>query len=104
MSSASSASAPSSEQAPAVLVRGLNFTYGAAAGHRIVLHDVNLALPRGSRTLLVGEGNFSFARALVRLFGGDGTRLVATAFDSEEAVLQARAPTPHTAGHAAAAT
>ena len=36
------------------------------------------------RTLLVGEGNFSFARALVRLFAAEGENLVATAFDSEE--------------------
>ena len=69
MSSASSASAPSSEQAPAVLVRGLNFTYGAAAGHRIVLHDVNLALPRGSRTLLVGD-NGAGKSTLLRLLAG----------------------------------
>jgi len=32
----------------------------------------------------VGEGNFSFARALVRLFAAEGENLVATAFDSEE--------------------
>ena len=52
-----------------MLVRGLNFTYGAAAGHRIVLHDVNLALPRGSRTLLVGD-NGAGKSTLLRLLAG----------------------------------
>ena len=46
------------------------------------------ALPLGfhpaTRTLLVGDGNMSFARALARLFEGDGSCLVATAYDSEE--------------------
>ena len=37
--------------------------------------------------LLVGEGNFSFARALVRRFQGLATRLVATSYDTEEEVL-----------------
>ena len=36
--------------------------------------------------LLVGEGNFSFARALVRLFQGNGENVLATAFDAEEVV------------------
>jgi 25S rRNA (uracil2634-N3)-methyltransferase len=40
------------------------------------------------RTLLVGEGNFSFARALVRLFDGNGFGLTATAYDSREVCLQ----------------
>ena len=38
----------------------------------------------GQKILLVGEGNFSFARALVRNLGGSGAGLVATAYDSEE--------------------
>ena len=38
--------------------------------------------------LLVGEGNFSFARALLRLFGGQGSGIVATAFDTEAVVLE----------------
>ena len=46
------------------------------------------ALPLGfhpdMHTLLVGDGNMSFARALARLFEGDGSCLVATAYDSEE--------------------
>lgn len=40
------------------------------------------------RILLVGEGNFSFARALVRLFGGLGATLVATAHDTEAVVKE----------------
>lgn len=36
--------------------------------------------------LCVGEGNFSFARALVRLFDSSGDNLLATAYDSEETV------------------
>jgi len=47
-------------------------------------------LPHGydecTKTLLVGEGNFSFARALVRLYNGNGFSLVATAYDSEDVV------------------
>lgn len=39
------------------------------------------------RTLLVGEGNFSFARALVRLFDGNGFGLTATAYDTREVCL-----------------
>ena len=34
----------------------------------------------------MGEGNFSFARALVRLFQGNGENVLATAFDAEEVV------------------
>ena len=37
--------------------------------------------------LLVGEGNFSFARALVRRYQGVATRLVATSYDTKEEVL-----------------
>ena len=40
------------------------------------------------RILLVGEGNFSFARALVRLFGGLGATLVATTHDTEAVVKE----------------
>jgi len=40
------------------------------------------------RTLLVGEGNFSFARALVRLFDGNGFGLTATAYDTREVCLE----------------
>ncbi|KAK3233381.1 hypothetical protein CYMTET_56318 [Cymbomonas tetramitiformis] len=36
------------------------------------------------RILMVGEGNFSFSRALVRLFEGNGFSLLASCFDSEE--------------------
>ena len=41
----------------AVRVSNLDFTYGAATQHRVVLHGLNLALPRGSRTLLVGDAS-----------------------------------------------
>lgn len=48
-------------------------------------------LPHGysksQRVLLVGEGDFSFTRALTRLLG-TGANLVATAFDSREVVHQ----------------
>ena len=37
--------------------------------------------------LCVGEGNFSFARALVRLLCAEGQNIVATAFDSQETLL-----------------
>ena len=37
--------------------------------------------------LCVGEGNFSFARALVRLLCAEGHNVVATAFDSQETLL-----------------
>ncbi|CAG9461974.1 unnamed protein product [Pedinophyceae sp. YPF-701] len=54
--------------------------------------EYETGLPQGYsaalRVLLVGEGNFSFARALVRLLGGDGAGVVATAYDSEEVVLE----------------
>jgi 25S rRNA (uracil2634-N3)-methyltransferase len=36
----------------------------------------------GQRILLVGEGNFSFAIALLNLMGGNGERLTCTAYDS----------------------
>ncbi len=49
-----------------------------------------LGFSAAQRTLLVGEGNLSFARALVRLFGGYGANLVATTFDEEEALREAR--------------
>lgn len=37
--------------------------------------------------LCVGEGNFSFARALVRILQGQGQQVIATAFDTQEVVL-----------------
>lgn len=37
--------------------------------------------------LCLGEGNFSFARALVRLLEYSGANVIATAFDSKETVL-----------------
>ena len=40
------------------------------------------------RNLLVGEGNFSFANALVKLFEGNGFCLHATSYDTEDVVLK----------------
>jgi 25S rRNA (uracil2634-N3)-methyltransferase len=37
--------------------------------------------------LLIGEGNFSFARALVRRFEGLATRVIATSYDTREEVI-----------------
>jgi|APGre2960657444_1045066.scaffolds.fasta_scaffold01819_6 hypothetical protein len=53
------------------------------------------ALPLGfsdssQSVLLVGEGNLSFARALLRLRQGQGANLVATTFDDEQTLLEAR--------------
>ena len=36
--------------------------------------------------LCVGEGNFSFARALVRTLEGQGQNLIATAYDAQDTV------------------
>ena len=47
---------------------------------------------RTQRILLVGEGNLSMARALLRLFEGDGRNLVATTCDTEAELHEARAP------------
>ena len=47
---------------------------------------------RSQRILLVGEGNLSMARALLRLFEGNGRNLVATTYDTEAELQEARAP------------
>ena len=50
-----------------------------------------LSFVRGKQVLLVGEGNLSFAHALVtHVLGGDGTGVTATTYDTEEEVTQAR--------------
>jgi len=36
-----------------------------------------------NRILLIGEGNFSFARALIRHFDGNASSIVATSYDTE---------------------
>jgi len=50
------------------------------------------AIPHGlqatDKILLVGEGNFSFARSLVRLFENNGFSLHATSYDPEEILHQ----------------
>lgn len=40
------------------------------------------------RILCVGEGNFSFARAVVRKLEGQGQLLTATAYDTKETVWE----------------
>jgi hypothetical protein len=45
---------------------------------------------RGRQVLLVGEGNLSFAHALVHVLGGDGRGVTATTYDTEQEVIQAR--------------
>ena len=68
--SATAASAASAaERDLAVRVTNLDFTYGAATQHRVVLHALNLSLPRGSRTLLVGD-NGAGKSTLLRLLAG----------------------------------
>jgi len=46
---------------------------------------------REQSILLVGEGNLSMARALLQLFEGSGHNLVATTYDTEEELQEARA-------------
>ncbi len=53
--SSAASSAQAQEAQPAVLIKQLNFTYGTAAGFKPILHDLNMVLPVGSRTLLIGE-------------------------------------------------
>ena len=43
---------------------------------------------RGDHILLVGEGNFSFARALARRFNGCANRLIATSYDTRAELLR----------------
>ena len=47
-----------------------------------------LSYTESQRILCVGEGNFSFARALVRQLEGQGQLLTATAYDTKETVLE----------------
>lgn len=46
---------------------------------------------RSQRILLVGEGNLSMARALLRIFEGNGHNLIATTYDTEAELQEARA-------------
>lgn len=57
----------------------------AAKKERRSLERARMPYKRSLRTLLVGEGDFSFAAALTDLFGeGAAENLVCTAYDSEE--------------------
>ena len=56
------------------------------------------------RILLVGEGNLSMARALLRLFEGNGHNLVATTYDTEAELHEARTPPAAAAARARRAT
>jgi ABC-type molybdenum transport system ATPase subunit/photorepair protein PhrA len=61
--------APVPPAPPAVVVSRLNFTYGVAAAFKPVLTDVNMTLPAGSRTLLVGD-NGAGKSTLLRILAG----------------------------------
>lgn len=52
------------------------------------LHDSPLSYNESQRILCLGEGNFSFARALVRTLQGQGQLLTATAYDTKDTVLE----------------
>ena len=71
MSFASSAApaAASVPGAPCVVVAGLDFDYGSAAGGKPVLHGVSFSLPRGARMLLVGD-NGAGKSSLLRVLAG----------------------------------
>ena len=58
----------------------------------------------GQTILLVGEGNLSMARALLRLFEGNGRNLVATTYDTEAELHEARALPAAAAARARLAT
>ena len=51
-------------------------------------HESPLSYNESQRILCVGEGNFSFARALVRTTQGQGQLLTATAYDTKDTVLE----------------
>jgi Domain of unknown function (DUF2431) len=74
------------------LQRALDKQHGAAGagakkqpaqGGKLKSGALPLAFAAGKRVLLLGEGNLSFAAALVSLFGGHGHGIVATTYDTE---------------------
>jgi len=74
------------------LQRALDKQHGAAGagakkqpaqGGKLKSGALPLAFAAGKRVLLLGEGNLSFAAALVSLFGGHGHGVVATTYDTE---------------------
>lgn len=54
---------------PAVAVKDLTFSYGVAAGFKPILKGVNMQLPVGSRTLLIGD-NGAGKSTLLRILAG----------------------------------
>lgn len=59
----------------------------SSPGRRVRNFDTGCQYNESQQVLCVGEGNFSFARALVRLLQAQGQQVVATAYDTEETVL-----------------
>lgn len=57
-----------------------------APGDKIPKPNAGPHYHESQQTLCVGEGNFSFARALVRTLEGQGNNLVATAYDTRDTV------------------
>jgi len=53
----------------AVEIKNLTFTYGSATNYKPILHDITISLPRGSRTLLVGD-NGAGKSTLLRILAG----------------------------------
>ena len=56
------------------------------AQHRSKNRTPVLSYDDSQHILCIGEGNFSFARAVVRLLEYSGLNVVATAYDAEETV------------------
>lgn len=54
---------------PAVDIKNLTFTYGSATNYKPILHDISISLPKGSRTLLVGD-NGAGKSTLLRILAG----------------------------------
>ena len=46
------------------------------------------------KTLLIGEGNFSFAKSLIEIFDGKGVHITATALDGAHMLRLLSAPPP----------
>ena len=57
-----------------------------ASGDKVPKSQAGPQYHESQQILCVGEGNFSFARALVRTLEGQGNNLVATAYDTRDTV------------------